>query len=1042
MSTSPYRGGSSVSARSVTPSLQLAKLAELLANPLPPTQDAPQTALPLASVRDGQVVVNTRGVLARLFRNPEFAKQFEPGDGSGFIRDMEPPPRGTTARVGGRLQHGTEAAAAKSLEKLYSVVSDLVDEVLKGVAPGSLAMASMDEALQRMADSVNERKPSAPSTASLVPVVFASNDRRADERLKDIGKVLTAIETAEGPDRLELLCQGIANKLRKEGMEDDEVDETLDAIRAQRNRPGSQIRDFLDFLDDEALARVRLQVTMGLMDALSSQSTKSGFKAYVRHVKDCFARFAGVKGAALLLDPSLIYGQQNVSDLAEHLRKALFYSCLPVWAEGSAQLFETRTEAAQGVATLREVSYRFRVNGNNPQTGKSAFESRLDRLRERLFEGEEKDFFVRRDVAELVFLYLVIPDTIDQVAGLDVAEAAKRIAEQIKKDPAATLRHLHKTLVARASVVEAIASELIDLLRSKVNKVVARASDNAERFTVSLHRGIVNWEAVDSIGQKADILVKAERGDDSIAWFEHLTISQEPVVAGSIASYTVKTELMERSLAVAGDAHDIVMKRDMAYPVLPIRFVPYRWLRQEQEWVADLPHEEYFKTDAGIEVQYDLDMLKLSRDRDEKEKARSEQLRSASIVAFALTVYVVLWELQRRVRAEKPDVALSIVRLQHTGRKLKREDDAKDPNTVVYAVSQALERALAREGAVKLQGLTTQADAGGSTRNLEWKRKGALHALLGGQPLQFALEGSLDKVALLTYVTRPCDSHPAYADADGYLFVSRTYTAERQGDTSILRAQRMRSRLVESRQEFKNPQPILEELARLRADGFKHVMLLSHHFGSRHIGRAAERHAPHGTLEFLDAAMKRFDDLHLYTLRRDVFPATRLRKREAGESGFEVVNFKDHQAMYASLSQEVLRSVVPVYTFATLTVVGEEKERPQSGFCTYFYEVEQRISNIEAAKTAEMNILGIGQASDVRKSLVSVLRAIHFMESEKPAAKSMLLPILDPFDWANPTKTTQSGEIEVMNRRGSRSVLLSLPAVLAHVTKVLHKEVS
>ena len=110
-------------------------------------------------------------------------------------------------------------------------------------------------------------------------------------------------------------------------------------------------------------------------------------------------------------------------------------------------------------------------------------------------------------------------------------------------------------------------------------------------------------------------------------------------------------------------------------------------------------------------------------------------------------------------------------------------------------------------------------------------------------------------MALLTYVTRLCDSHPAHADADGYLFVSRTYTAERLGDTTILRAQRMRSRLVESRQDFKNPQPILEEIARLRADGFKHVMLLSHHFGNRHIGRAAERHAPHGTLEFLDAAV-------------------------------------------------------------------------------------------------------------------------------------------------------------------------------------------
>ncbi|MDD2749906.1 hypothetical protein [Acidithiobacillus sp.] len=1041
MSIPPYRGGSSVSARSVIPSVRLAKLAELIAMALPPTQDEPQAALPLLSVRNGQIVVNTRGVLVRLYRNHEF-KQFKPDDGNGFILDMEPPPRGTTARVGGRLQQGTEVATTKNLEKVYSIISDLVDEAMKCVDPGSLAITSMDETLQRMADSVKERKPSEPSTASLVPVLFASNDRRPDERLKDVGKVLTAIETVDGPDRLELLCGGIANKLRKEGMEDDEIDETLAAIRAQRNRQGSQIRDFLDFIDDEALSRVRLQVTMGLMDALRGQSSKSGFKAYVRQVKDCFAQFAGVKGEALLLDPSLIYGQQNVSDLAEHLRKAMFYACLPVWAEGSAQLFETRTEPAQGVATLREVSYRFRVNGNNPLTGKSAFESRLEHLRERLFDNEEKDVFVRRDIAELVFLYLVIPDSIDQLDDLDVVAAATRIAEQMKKDPDATLRDLHNTLVARVKVVRALATELIDLLRNKVNKVVTRASDNTERFTVSVHRSIVNWEAVDSIGQKADILVKSERADDHIAWFQHITISQEPVVAGSIASYTVKTELVERSLTVAGDAYAVAMSRDMAHPVVPIRFVPYRWLKEEQEWIPDLVHEGYFKTGAGIEVQYDLEMFRLRRNSDDKVNARSEQLRSASITAFALTVYVVLWELQRRVRAEKPDVALSMLRLQHTGRKLKKEDDAKDPNTAVYAVSHALERALAREGTVKLQGLTTQADAGGSHRNLEWKRKGALHAMLGGQPLRFAQEGSLDKVALLTYVTRPCDSHPAYADADGYLFVSRTYTTERQGDTNVLRARRMRSRLVESRQEFKNPQPILEEIARLRADGFRHVMLLSHHYGSRHIGRAAERHAPHGTLEFLDAAMKRFEDMHLYTLRRDVFPATRLRQRRATESGFEVASFKEHQAMYASLSQEALRSVMPIYTFATLAVVGEEKERPQSGFCTYFYEAEQRVANSEAAKIAEMNILGIGQASGIRKSLVSVLRAIHFMESEKPATKSTLLPVLDPFDWANPTKATQSGEIEIMNRRGRRAVLLSLPAILTHVTQVLYKEIS
>jgi hypothetical protein len=71
---------------------------------------------------------------------------------------------------------------------------------------------------------------------------------------------------------------------------------------------------------------------------------------------------------------------------------------------------------------------------------------------------------------------------------------------------------------------------------------------------------------------------------------------------------------------------------------------------------------------------------------------------------------------------------------------------------------------------------------------------------------------------------------------------------------------------------------------------------------------------------------------------------------------------------------------------------------------------------------------------------VSVLRAIHFLESEKPSDKTRLLPVLDPFDWATPTTTAGAGEVEVVSRRGGRSILLSMPALLAHVTKVLHRE--
>jgi hypothetical protein len=249
----------------------------------------------------------------------------------------------------------------------------------------------------------------------------------------------------------------------------------------------------------------------------------------------------------------------------------------------------------------------------------------------------------------------------------------------------------------------------------------------------------------------------------------------------------------------------------------------------------------------------------------------------------------------------------------------------------------------------------------------------------------------------------------------------------------------MQSRLVDTRKSFREPQLVLEEIARLRSEGYQHVVLLSHHFGNRHIGRAAERHSPHGTFEFLEDASKRFPDVYLYPLRRDVFPATRLHKRLASESGFEVLSFNDHQAMYDAQTQNLLRSLMPIYTFATLAVVGEAG-RPQSGFCTYFFDSEQRLTSVEWAETVRQNILGIGAGKPVRESIVGLLRTLHYLESEKSAVKQQVLPVLDPFDWASPVKTGTAGELEVMKRRGKGGVQLSFPALLAHVTKVLHKD--
>ena len=1051
MTTSPARGGSSVSARNRTPSLNLSKLAELTAKSIPVSGTDGLHAIPLLSVEGKKLRVNTRSVMQRLMNQESFQPAFTPGEDSGFIRDMAMPPLGTTAKVGGRLLPGSEATSSKHIESLHAAVSAEVDQVLGQLDPNIFTESSLEKTLQTMAKSIGERAPVLPQTATIVPVQFAPPGRKPAEREGDIGRVLSAMETIDGRDWLEVILAGISRKLHNDGVDQDEVEAILSTIRKQRNQPRSQIGEMLDFLEDEALSRVRLQVGMRLMEAIAAHSNKPGLKTYVKRVLDCFETFAGAEGESLLLDVSSTYGVQNNVDLADELRKALFYNCLSVWAEWSVQLFERRTDPERKLPTVREVSYRFRINGKNPQSGKPAFDTRLERIGDRLRAQPGPDVRIQRSLAELIFLDLVIPDSLDDESACDILATAKKIADDIKTSAIPALEALWTKVAARSKVMDQLADELVHVLRSKSTTLVDVANRHVDKFRVSVHKDVVNWEAVQTLASPStDIFIKSEKGSDKIAWFRHLQVSERLSLPGSIASLSVETELQERSLAPAGEPYEVRMARDLSDRNVPARFVPFRWDKEAFTWSVAVADAGLFDAGVGIDIEYDLKILRLSHVKDDV-RPKAEQLRSAVLVAFTLVTYIVLWELVRRLKqppqgelVESQPVrplSMSILRLQHGGKQASRDDDARDGNTAVYCVSQAIEKALSRELPVKLQGLS--AAPGTSLQALRWTKHGALHALLGGQPLRFGLDGSLDNVALVTYATRPCDIHPLFGDAEGQLFISRTYVATKSDGQgwATLRMDRMQSRLVESSRAFKTPQLILEEVARLEKAGFMHILLLSHHFGNRHLGRASERHAPHGTREFLDDAANRFPNLHLYPLRRDVFPATRLRKRTAQESAFEVLSFEDHQKMYRDHSEDVLRSLMPIYTFATLNVVGDES-RPQSGFCTYFFDIETRGENLQLNELIRQNMLGTGSGKTIRESLVSVLRAVHFMESEKPVIKAQLLPVLDPFDWASPSTTAAAGEVEIMTRRRKGNVLLSLPAVLATVTKVLHKEPS
>lgn len=1033
----PNLGGASISARARTPSIDLASLSKLLADSVP-AKDATLRAegFPLLSFehQTKRLHVNLRGVLQRLYRQPGTQSVMKAGESSGFLRDIEFPPKYCSAKFGGRLLPGSEAATTAGVKKLHEAIGEELDRTCTDSDIQSLVSPSLRTLQRTLAKQLQIIVPVPPTSANLISIGFASPDRKAAEREKDIARVLTAVETIEGRDWLEKMLTGVRRKFSAEDIPEEEIDSIIDTLRSQRNQPGSQIRRFLEFLDDEALARVRLQVTFKLMAAVAAQSPSSGMKAYVGRVNSCFNLFGGAAGQALHLEVSSIYGQRNCSDFADHLRKALFYKVLPVWPEWSVQLFEARVEPENGFATKREVSYRFRVNGQNPETGKSAFASRIDRLEERLLGEPGPNINGQKAFAELVFLRLVIPDSMEKPTPENLVEKAEAIAQALHANPVETVRKLVDSLRQREPVMERLAHELVCVLQSKPAKLVGAANRTADKFFVSVHKNILDWNAALSMSSSStEVLATNAQGHENITWFEHLAITDDPsLVPGSLASYWVETNLVERAIVPTGDASEVPMVRNLEQPALLVRAVPFNYDKDDGSWQQEDAASNAFDAGPGIDLEYDIKALSLSLDKKHT-KDDLEQTRTSLCAAATLVSYLVLWELARRLKnmAGLQDLAMLMLRLQPGDRQSK----ASDGNAALYAFAHAIEQALSRELPVKMQGFHT----GGRMETAGYRKRGTVAALEGGFPVRTVMPGSLDKIALISYVTRPCDTHPLYPDADGFLFVSRTYCADRVGSETQIKQDSMQSRLVDTRKAFREPQLILEEIARLRSAGYLHIALLSHHFGNRHIGRAAERHSPHGTFEFLEEASKRFPDVYLYPLRRDVFPATRLHKRLNTESGFEVLSFADHKAMYDAQVKDLLRSLMPVYTFATLAVVAE-KGRPQSGFCTYFFDSEQRLTNIEWAETVRQNILGIGAGKGVRESITGLLRTLHYIESEKSTSKDQFLPVLDPFGWATPATNGSAGELEVMSRRGKGSVLLSFPALLAHVTKVLHLE--
>ncbi|MCX7109454.1 MAG: hypothetical protein NTX45_04825 [Proteobacteria bacterium] len=1056
MTDLPQQVGASVQVHGRIPSTDLASLLAFLVEAFPPI-DRPDHALSWPVLKfypdKNRLGLNTYGILRRFLRQKAMREAFRQSEASGFLRELASPPKSFTSKMGGRLFNDKTGEVSLHVTKLKHLFSDELDRL--GVSPDTVLVADPEAALRQLAETTEVKAFLKEFPAKLNTMAFAKPDRPASIREKDLARLVSAEEEIQAEDWLERMANSIADV---QSREDDEFDETqrdklFATLRQDFDRNDSQVTRFLNFLEDEALSRVRLAVSFAIMQGLAvqvAQSQDPGEQAFLDYVKRVIALFnfygAPESDHSLHLDMSRDFGLNADFPVSAELVKALFYHCLPVWAEWNTQIFESRRvdPSTLGVCVVREVSYRFRVNGKDPRSKEmlAAFDARLSRLRDTLLDTDREAiprFRLRRSLTEIMFLWLVLNPAI-HLENLQIE--AETLANRLNMEGKDGVAALLDGLASWSPKVKGLSKVLVNLLRKKSHNVIAHAQRSVDDLYLVVQQGIVDWAAIERTrGKPRDPLVKPGEGQtENIEWFKYIKVARQPdEVPMSLFSVRVKTKLHERMLAMREDqSASVRVLRQLPKAMLNITWQPISVNENEapHKPVPRIPKiHKAWRMGPGVDIGFEPEQLKF---RNAYKGSYSEedrrQYRAAAATALTVLVYVFLQVLTERIaKARGERIPALMLRFQTQGKKASSSEG--DP--LVYAASQAIESALMRDVPVRMQGLV---DDGGDR---QYKDKGASFALSSAFPLVVGadVKPMVDKIAVIIYATRPCDSHPSLGDADGFLFRVKTYLAEAVNEPFAgyrLSFDRMQSYVVETQDEFKSPKPIVEEVARLHGLGFGHIILISSHYGNRRINRSAQRHSPHTPTAFLDEVANKFSAVSLYMLRRDVFPAFRLHTRDRHESAFESVGLSDHDEFAIGTGDGLQKQLAPVFTFATLAIVGHEDARPQSGFCTYFLDTDYQVRNTEWRERIRSNILN--STSGVRECLLLVLRGLHFLEAEKQPEAGHFKPVLDPFAWVQPVSTEAAGEIEVFpSSRRKGNTLLSLPALLSHVTDALHR---
>jgi hypothetical protein len=1072
------KDGASVGVVALRPSIDLATPLQIAAKHLDGTSGATgHEATPFISGHadfategkkavDGAVIhVDTAGVLRRMASDPDFAALSS--SGTSFLRDVAPPKANVTVKVGGRMCDGTEAALKRAVKAVSEHVRSGVREAIERINQQRAAFARkhnlpapvnvtpslflldpqyLPRRLMDVASGIGV-KLQTKAKFELQGITFSETDKagRADE----IARQMTSYEEVQGGRRIDAFLDSVRQFFVSRDEDETDVDLDIRTWRENAQPHGSDMQRFMNFLDDEGLSRVRLGVSFRIMQVLvkaaEGDESKEAFRHYATRVSALHALVVERGDDDIRVDLSRLFTADANFLMSDELSKAATYGFLPVWALWDTQLFESRPEDMADSGVRREVCYYFKVNGHNPVEDKPAYDARIDLCIGALADGH-RDV---KSLTELLLLDAVVPG--GEFSGLDPVSAIKaRVAKlsscRTRDDALAMLRD---TLESRASEMRDVAEQMVETLRTKaVDATMQRLVRQEMMFFVNVKSTVLNKNAVDgNVLHPLAVGAAAPDGDkERMSWLKCIHVSEgAPQIGhGNLFSFHVTVQLGDRSARRNGNLVTGTAERLLDDRVATVAMVPYhddggRSAPEPTDAMAKLS-KLWRAHGFSLVVTYDPSQLaKPPRQRNGgTDKTPDENRMAAMRATFAMLVQIAMETIMEEVAADAGGWKGRVIFNRYADK--GKESQWDDGEYAAYAVSQALEHVLGKHLPVKLQGMSALPDTGG------WRKKKCFDATMSGFDLAVSYDDkrtlSMPKVGTIFFASRPCDiteNAPSCSD-DRHVLLGRCYVAVATPEGFVLRRQPNIADVYQGSDVLNNPSIIHEAVKRLVDEGCRHVLVVSHMFSGRSIGRSAMRHRHHDNPEFLASLRSKFPGVIFFPMVRDTMKVVRTGTEAASRIGFEVVGKDDHLLRYvndAMRNDFWRRGLTPVYSLATLVNVrASTGQRPQSAFCCYYLLGAE---GMEAGDSAIASMSALVSASPEQAAVVDVLRAVHLMESEEGAMKGQFRPVLDPASWMSPNTIGGAGEFKVMTRRrrASGEVTMNAVAVMSTVSGMI-----